>query len=370
MKFERLTIRQWSGRIPNETRHAQISWGSRRGVQLELHTSCGARGVGEASPLPGYSPDSLSDCVAALRAFDCQRLPSVDGCADLDRAWTAVAAVIPAALPAARCALEMALADLCALDTHQPLWHLLGAYGGRTPPIARQRSIAALLTAATSEALFAEAQARAAEGYRTLKLKSRSQLSVRDERALWSRILETTSDDALKLRVDANQSWGERDIGLRLAAAADVGLELVEEPTSILDPWNGPPSPVPTAIDESLANSIKLPTSYQLAERNIKVIVIKPMLLGLRRSLELAAWARESALEVMVTHLFDGPSGYALASQLAFAVGSTAVAHGLAPHSVLSSLWPDLVLNSPQRGTLSAPVCHGLGQASIDQTVR
>ncbi|MFZ5785756.1 MAG: hypothetical protein ACOY3Y_04870, partial [Acidobacteriota bacterium] len=68
MRVVRHRLRRVGGEVPGEVGNRASTWRERHGVLLEVEDDGGARGVGEASPLPGYSPDTLEACEAALAA--------------------------------------------------------------------------------------------------------------------------------------------------------------------------------------------------------------------------------------------------------------------------------------------------------------
>jgi hypothetical protein len=67
--------------------------------------------------------------------------------------------------------------------------------------------------------------------------------------------------------------------------------------------------------------------------------VIKPALHGLRMARALAVQAQGCGIDVVVTHLFDGPLGLRAAAALAFSLPQPPRACGLAPHPGLAA-WP------------------------------
>jgi L-alanine-DL-glutamate epimerase-like enolase superfamily enzyme len=96
-------------------------------------------------------------------------------------------------------------------------------------------------------------------------------------------------------------------------------------------------SPVPLALDEGLLQRYALDHfAPHLARMNVKTVVLKPMALGgISRCINIAARARLMGLNVVISHLFDGPIALSVAGALAFAIGSPELAQGLAPHPAL-----------------------------------
>ncbi len=365
MHVTRVRLRRWSTQDAAGARHARMSWSSRGGLLLDLETDTGLVGRGEASPLPGYSPDTLEECEAALSSLAASAVRLPDEPRNVEASWIRLAGLVPHSLPAARCAVEMALADLCAQNAELPLWellHTLPMSAGAPPPA--HRSVAALLSAADPGALAEETAKRLGEGYRAVKLKTNGQHPLPFEAERWHAAGSVAHLGGVPLRLDANQTWQESELDRWLGAAAEQGAEFVEEPVPLHHPWRGGVSPTPTALDESLANLVTWPSPGELRQRNVQVIVLKPMLLGLARCLEAAAWARGLGLGVVISHTFEGPRGFALALALASAVGSPDRAHGLAPHAILEARFPEVVFDGVASGGLALSSRPGLGMES------
>jgi len=58
----------WRRPLRRPIRTAQGTIAERRGLYLTLTDATGAEAVGEAAPLPGFSPDTLAEARAALEA--------------------------------------------------------------------------------------------------------------------------------------------------------------------------------------------------------------------------------------------------------------------------------------------------------------
>jgi len=295
-------------------------WRERAGLLVTVRAD-GTWGQGEASPLPGYSRETLTECEAALERAPWRRLDvgSVAEVAAVLAEWRAPAA--------ARCALEAALLDRLARRAGVPLWRLLGGAPGELA-----------LSALVGDA--ADVHAAAARGVRTCKIKVGRDWDA--ELAL----ARTVRAAGLTLRADANGAWSPSQAPARLAALAALGVELVEEPGVASDLLR-------VAADESLLDG----------PSDSPVIVLKPMLLG--GILRCLALAQESRAEVVVTHMWDGPVGLALAAALAFALPRARVlACGLDRHPGLAA-WPAVDLPFLHAATVSAPAGPGLGIAEV-----
>jgi o-succinylbenzoate synthase len=322
-------LRSIGGPLPVEIRTRAVAWQARYGVLLELADEDGTAGVGEASPLPGYSSDDLADCEFALRSWTARLPLSLDLSGTVLGQVASLAEAIPGELPAARMALETALLDLAAKRLGISVAELLA---GGTPQ--REVPLAVLLFGRDAATLAAEVDGGLALGVRTFKLKVGGHDFAGELELIRSLRRAVAGDWALRL--DANAAWTPEVARQRLRALAGLGVELVEQPVGpeLLPELTG--SPVALAADETM----RLPDALErlAASRACTAVVLKPMVLGgLSRCLALARAAHGAGLGVVVTHLFDGPVAVAAACELALAIG-TPLACGLAPHPALGVL--------------------------------
>jgi L-alanine-DL-glutamate epimerase-like enolase superfamily enzyme len=164
---------------------------------------------------------------------------------------------------------------------------------------------------------------------------------------------------AVALRLDANRAWGAEEAVENLSRIVPLAPEYVEEPAAdIVELAALGASPVPLALDESLAGAGRGQIEDWLARGVVAALVLKPMLLGgVTRCLELAALARAHGAAAVVSHLMDGPIALAACGHLALVTGATC---GLDPHPGLSA-WPDVALPCVRGAYIEAPDRPGLG---------
>lgn len=301
----RARLERWSA--PSSAANARNAWITRSGVLLRLEDDLGRVGWGEASPLPGYSMESLEDVQATLSR--------VVACLNAGRP---VLEPLPAS---AAFALETAQLDLEAKVRGVPLAVLLGASAGA------KLELNTLLPGVASEAWLSAAETAVAGGFRVLKAK----IGAPGKWTLEQHLLRQLRDrygDRIALRLDANGSLPDDAAAGMLAALRELHPEFVEEPSSNWLRWAA--APVPLAVDESLSRPGKETVAFDALGRGLsRIVVLKPALLGLRRALDLAARARAAGARVIVTHLFDGPVGRTAAAAVALAVCDGSLACGL-----------------------------------------
>jgi o-succinylbenzoate synthase len=344
-------------RIWIRTQRALAGSSGRSGLLLAVEDERGRIGLGEASPLPGYSPDDLPSCQAALAGLDASALGALtaDG-TELGPALRAASAVIPERLPAARHALETALLDLLAQAQGAPLWALLArAVGRRDVP-----SLVPLAVLIDGPNPVGAARSAVERGARTIKLKLGRRAFSEELACIVA--LRAALGPAIQLRLDVNRRWRGSEALAQLAALAHLRPELVEESVCAAELGAVAGSPVPLALDESLQDPLVLEDIEPwLTRSRIAALVLKPMALGgLSRCLELARWASDRGLDAIVSHAFDGPVALAAAAHLALAVGSPDRAAGLGPHTGLAS-WPRIDLPIVRAAHIVADDAPGIG---------
>jgi o-succinylbenzoate synthase len=344
----RLLLKRFSGTCGAQS--AAGAWPVRSGLLVELSQGP-FRGLGEASPLPGYSPDSIEESEQALGALNIAALEEAMHMEQTRTALRAVAQLLPTSLPAARTALETAALDLLARQRDLPAAALLGAEPGARRPLAY------LLGTPGPDGLAVMNQAKMA-GYQHFKLKLGRPGHLDTELAA-VRELRRTLGAVPRLRLDANRAWSPAEAQAACTLLAPLDIEFIEEPCKPLTGALG--SPVPLALDESLQGLQAADLETLARCTGASVVILKPMVLGgLSHCLDLAGCARSLGLAVIISHSFDGPVALLSAAALALALPSRA-AQGLAPHPGLRA-WPEVALPIVD-GELQAWSNPGLGLA-------
>ncbi len=307
----------------------------REGIALRLGEE--PRGIGEATPLPGWT-ESFDECRAALSDVGDPR-ERLAGLRDR---------------PAARHGLALALADRRARRAGVPLYRYLGGDGGveRVP-------VNATVGDAPLEGTVAAAREAVESGFRTVKCK----VGVRpvEEDLERVRAVREALGAGVTLRLDANGSWDRREADRALPALADLGVEYVEQPLPA-DDLTGHRAlaggAVPIALDETLAG--RGAEGIEALADVADLLVLKPMALGgPDRAVEIGRLARERGLGIAVTTTIDAVIARTGAIHVAAALGIDR-ACGLATADLLESdLGPD---PAPVRdGAVAVPRTPGLG---------
>ncbi len=338
--------------------NAGQTWRTRRGLLLTIRDEQGRVGHGEASPLPGYSSDTLGQARRALKIWCESAPPRVDLEAPVE-AVAAIVARVDRGVPSARFAVETALLDLVGQRLDRPVWSLLCGEA----MVPESVPLSGLITSV--EAHDAAKQARGAydRGLRTLKLKVGRSGRLDDELAVLAAVRAAVGIETA-LRLDANGTLPLEDLDATLARLAAFGPVLIEEPVGCGALSRLPGSPMPIAVDETLRAPEGWSTVEHLATKKLlAAIVLKPMVLGgALACLDLGRRAADLGVAAYVTHLFDGPVARAAGAHLALALPGQVLACGLDRHAALD-VWPSSKTATLGSATITAHPAPGLGLA-------
>lgn len=299
----------------------------RESVLLRLRDENGIVALGEGVPMSLRGGDSLATVVAELEA------------------WAADPACLPAT-PPARCAVNIALADLEAKREGIPLWRLLD-------PAAEPRTLRcnATITSGTTTDVVAQCEKWAGDGFEVFKLKAGP-----DDAVELASAVRTALGENARIRLDANGTWGEWAAGL-LDELEPVLIELVEEPVTGLVELAAlsPGTAIPLVADESVNDAADAAdAAFEEACTAATVKLTKIGGLGVNLG---------GYLPTYLSSALDGPVGIAAAAHAAQILDPELpwpdVAHGLATERLFSD---ELAADGPlTRGDRLEPPGHGYG---------
>jgi len=294
---------------------------------LRLMRSDGTTGLGEASPLPGYSPDSIAEVADELQRLTHEPV-LVDPLASPLEILVGAFAAHPLHQASSRFALETALLDWLGHTRQEPMHRVLGGDAER-----RAVPIADLVMTSEPSVWPATTDELLADGATHVKLKIGADLDREIEALRAVRKAHPT----LPLRLDANRRIPVAVLRQHAAALEALELELIEEPVAPEDWPIALGLPLPFALDETLRDEGL--SQRLLGSGRIVAVVLKPAVLGgLRASLEIAERAAAHGARYLVSHTFDGPIARAATAELALVL-QTELAAGLGEHPALG-LWP------------------------------
>jgi o-succinylbenzoate synthase len=305
---------------------------SRAVLEIELTDSTGAVGLGEASPLPGYSIDSFDECRDEL----IEAKNAIESLTPNDLWQGVVLSCQSLGLsPASQHAIEGALWNLSsAIRSIEPEEML----NSETRHVPLHRLI-----------YDAESALEASNaGYKHFKVKVGHE-SVTESMNRIQGISSALPSDA-QIRLDANGKWSPENL---LALTEDLQKMKV---WSIEEPISGLPElaelkkqcSLKILADESVRSAEDLEECLRL--NAVHGVVLKPMLIGGPLStFALAQKAMEAGLMVSITTTFDGPIARASATRIASSLeGTQLLSCGLETGRFFNPPQPEI-----------APVLHG-----------
>jgi L-alanine-DL-glutamate epimerase-like enolase superfamily enzyme len=261
-------------------------------------------GRGEAAPNRHYG-ESREEGMAVLADL-ASEIADLEGPAGVealcDRLAAGEGAAAPA-WPALRAGLSAAAWDLAGKQAGEPVWRMLGL---ERPSVRTSYTIA---IGAPEEML---AQARAASAFGTLKVKLGFDGDLELAQALARALPQTT------FRYDANEGWSRERAAASLAALAELGAELVEQPLPAADvdgmAWLKERTSVPLFADEAVLTIAELDAAAGLYDG---VVVKLSKAGGIAGAFALVSACTGRGLRVLLGCMVESSLGIAAGLQLA-----------------------------------------------------
>jgi o-succinylbenzoate synthase len=317
----------------------------RRGYVVCVETN-DAVGVGEATPLPGWT-ESYSTCQDALHSVS------------VDSTSASASALDKANASAAHHGVELAYVDAMARHHDRSV---AGFLSTDTP--ATSVPVNATIGDCSPEQTRKRAQSAVADGYTTIKLK----VGAREIESDCDRVIAARSavGDDITLRVDANGVWNKATAEQFLETARAVDIAYIEQPLPASD-LDGHASLRGRGVDIAVDESMSATDPEQIfAAGAADIIVCKPMALGgPRQTLAVAHKADILDIDTVITTTIDAVIARVGALHVAAALpGSDPRACGLATGSMLDDdLTTDPV--SITDGHMSVPTGPGLAGGAL-----
>ena len=333
----------------------------RAGVLVSLSAE-GLTGWGEASPLPGWSHNTLLETEAALRG-------ALDGInTSGEAALDTLIGNLPDA-PHARAGVAGAWTDLQARRAGRTLAEHLGRAaggagellgGGSSDAPASTVAVNALIAVFDPSDVEQAAHDAVEAGFEAVKLK----VGVADPAVDGDRVRAARSGlgPRVELRLDANGAWDELTAIDVLGRVQGCNIAYCEEPVAGIEAIAavGKRTQIPVAVDESMRRETDAVRALDLG---VSTLIVKPQALGGPDiALSIAARARRFEASAVVTSFLDSAVGLAHALHVAAVVDAAAPdrrAHGLATARLLVQdvATPPRVVT----GAMSLPTAAGLG---------
>lgn len=309
MKCSKLELFQFALPLTQPLSPDQKGSAHREGLIVKLTAEDSSYGYGEISPLPGFSPETLTDAAGQLTKnkdkllrTELPRHPeNLNG--EMER-WLGSFNFCSSV----RCGLEMALLNLTASHKSLSVSQLLSKSKHASAPIAG-------LLDGDDETVLNEAQLMVDQGFKAVKLKVGKAAVEKDIERI-QKIGEIVSDKVL-LRLDANRRWDIKqaiEVGLAIGCAA---VEYIEEPFKDLEKVEEffDQTTIPVALDESLAN---LTIKNVNALPGVDVLILKPTMLGgIEKAWQWRQQAHQIAIRTIISSSFESSIGISFFANLA-----------------------------------------------------
>ena len=296
-------------RVPFRTALREVS--KVEDIVVELHTSEGIVGRGEAPPTAAVTGETIGSISSAILEHIGPALVGKN-VEHLDNLLAAIDRSI-VGNSSAKAAVEIAVWDLYAQSCGLPLYRLLG--GG-----INHLETDITISVNDPETMAKDTEDAVRKGYSTLKIKVGENPSLDLERLS---AVRKAAPDAV-IRIDANQAWKPRQAVqiLENMQAEGLNIELVEQPVKARDieglEFVTANSPVPVMADESMFSPQDALTVMQRHAAdfvNIKLMKCG----GISNALRIAAAAEIYGVECMIGCMLEAKVSVTAAVHLACA---------------------------------------------------
>jgi O-succinylbenzoate synthase len=294
----------------------------REGLILELGGERGQQALGEVAPLPGLNEETLqqaTDDIARLQSaiLDKELPEGLDLLNGAFERW-----LKPLALaPSVRFGMETAILGLIAAGRGLPLGRLISSKA------RSQVSLNALLTG-SHESVLSEAARLKDAGYGTFKVKVGRRSLEKEIRLVGA--LRDSLGPAAQLRLDANRGWDVEQAVAAIESLTSMNIDYIEEPlqepSMLMELASRTEMALPFALDESLAGVDPEVITFP---SNVSAIILKPTVLGLEKTVQLARRAEKEGVKSVISSAFESDFGLKVLCHVAAAVNNRDVAAGL-----------------------------------------
>lgn len=202
-------------------RHASAERSETSSLWVEAVSKRGQIGYGESCPRQYVTGEAINSAQKFFSQHQSTLCQQISGLASL-QAWMANHKDELDVNPAAWCAIELAILDLMAKNNNQTVEALLSL-----PSLCGRFQYSAVLGDATDDAFQASAEQYRRHGFTDFKLKLSGDLE-RDRGKI--ALLKNWNTNSLRIRLDANNLWGNSDQAISFLRALDFPFFAIEEP--------------------------------------------------------------------------------------------------------------------------------------------
>ncbi len=317
MKITEIKVFRYSLPLKSPVRLAKTTLEVREGLIIQLANENELLGFGEIAPFPGFSRESLGDAESQVLDILSLHPDSIDS-RELEN-------MLKGFYPSVQFGIESALLDLRAKERSVNISQFLS----RSP--LKSVSVNGLLTG-SREDILRKAREYSEKSYKAVKLKVGSNNLDTDIEI--TREVRGIIGEYTLLRLDANRAWTAEKARDFCDSVGECDIDYLEEP--VLDSkilraeLNGKSLSVPIALDETTR---EVSPDELAGFKNVKAVVLKPMLLGVSRTLKFAREAHDLGITPVIGSSFESGLGLSILANLAAAVNFEDVPAGLDTYS-------------------------------------
>lgn len=329
---------------------AQGSYSTREGIIL-CYEEDGLTAYGEIAPLPGFSAFTIQNIIPILE----QEYENISEWLSTNDDDFLLNFELKYPIPSLLFGLDTLVADYHAKKKNQTLQYYLNPTTTQTLVPAN----AAIGIQADTDSILADVSRKVEQGFDTIKLK----VGLNFEHEFQAIQAIRTSYKDVKLRLDANRSWGYNDASKYLNLLTPYDIEYIEEPLLLKDRhlWGRlkQASEIKIAADESFRNK---KDALELIDQNlVDLLILKPMMFGrfseMGVTIELA---NSHDIDIVFTTSLESVVGRTATAVLSSIWGSKKYNHGISTGTLLEDDLADTV-HEMEGDRFKLPNQNGLG---------
>jgi o-succinylbenzoate synthase len=314
----RTRLKRVQGSLSTAIGNRSSRWVERESLLVAIDDGTSV-GLGEATPLPGFSPDTVDACEQALAEIHRALGPAPESSSPevIVRAMVEPVRELLKGVPAAQFALETALWSWAKSRSRDESTSAERRLEASNRSVLRSTLLGGGAVEPEQWAHIAEERLEQSP-VGAVKVKV-GRKDIAFERELDGvRALRSTLPADCELRLDANGAWDTETARRNVDALAAVGANTIEEPCAGEALLALGESAIPWLADESLL--IPGFAARALDARGCGGLVLKPALLGgALACVDLLRSAAERSKRCALSHLFDGPIALKMAAEIASA---------------------------------------------------
>jgi O-succinylbenzoate synthase len=283
---------------------------------LALEDTDGKTGWGEAAPLESFSTESLDEVEAAARSL-VRSVRRHHETISTDGAVPATLHRIAARLPSLEFALYTAVDSLTSIDVD-----------------SNARVYTTGLLQGDPEQVLRQAKSLVDRRFVSMKLKV-GRGTVDDDIRLVTSVRELTGSQ-VKIRIDANRAWTWPDAVRFASGVESADVEFIEEP--LVDPTRSRQLAEETGLGIAFDETIRdwdAVSGFELPDF-IAALVLKPTILGGRRTRQLAEAGRVAGVKIVMSSCYESGVGTAAVARALVNPGMVGEAVGIGTHAWLT----------------------------------